>query len=182
MRTGKEMLLAEAGVETTEAQDQDSGASPPSPPAAGKGCEAAAGGGVLGSAVGVAAGGGAAAVSAGAGAAAIPMAPHRRLRQAVLLAHKLLKKEGELEVARRELADLQSRCDESMVGRKGEMKGGQAGEWGWETVQGVVNRTQTLVGGLVCSTPSKLQTNAPRRAQSLRHSLEGAGSAIADIS
>ena len=42
-------------------------------------------------------------------AATIPMAPHRRLRQAVLLAHKLLKKEGELEVARRELADLQSR-------------------------------------------------------------------------
>lgn len=49
-------------------------------------------------------------MSAGGGGAAIPMAPHRRLRQAVLLAHKLLRKERELEVARRELAELQSRC------------------------------------------------------------------------
>ena len=39
----------------------------------------------------------------------IPMAPQRRLRQAVLLAHKLLKKEAELDLAKGELAETQQR-------------------------------------------------------------------------
>ncbi|CAN0463748.1 unnamed protein product, partial [Laminaria digitata] len=45
------------------------------------------------------------------GVGVIPIAPHRRLRQAVLLAHKLLKKEGELEASQRELAELQQRAN-----------------------------------------------------------------------
>eukprot|EP00903_Cladosiphon_okamuranus_P007656 g7424.t1 len=111
MRTGREMLKTDEAIAPEDQQQQqrreyDDRASPKSPPTQATVAAAAASGeGVLGSAIGVAAGGGAAAT-----AATIPMAPHRRLRQAVLLAHKLLKKEGELEVARRELADLQSRA------------------------------------------------------------------------
>lgn len=49
--------------------------------------------------------------SAGGGGPAlvVPTAPHRRLRQAVLLAQKLLRKEGELEIARTELCEVEQR-------------------------------------------------------------------------
>lgn len=48
-------------------------------------------------------------LSVGESALAIPVAPHRRLRQSVLLAQKLLRKEGELETARKELVDIEQR-------------------------------------------------------------------------
>ncbi|CAN0594042.1 unnamed protein product, partial [Ectocarpus sp. 12 AP-2014] len=103
MRTGREMLLEEdgedgAGKEHGQA-DGEHRSSNRSPQQAASPLQSASGG--------LAALPGGSSVSAG-GGAAIPMAPHRRLRQAVLLAHKLLRKERELEVARRELAELQS--------------------------------------------------------------------------
>lgn len=42
-------------------------------------------------------------------AMSLPIAPHRRLRQAVLLAQKLLRKEAELEATRRELTEVEER-------------------------------------------------------------------------
>ena len=150
MRTGREMLKADEAIAQEDQQQQqqqqhgfsrharehDDKASPTSPlaptatTAAAAATAATAGGGVLGAAVGVAAGGGGAAPAA----ATIPMAPHRRLRQAVLLAHKLLKKEGELEVARKELADLQSRypCvrDREQEGGRGGGRGRRRGREG----------------------------------------------------
>lgn len=112
MRTGREILLAEENSQTVRLPQEGEGGRPD--PSAGVPCglEAASstGGGVLGSSVGVSAGGGSAAVAAAVSAVGvIPMAPHRRLRQAVLLAHKLLKKEGELKSSQRELAELQER-------------------------------------------------------------------------
>lgn len=96
MRTGREMLLSE---DQSQNQDQHqptaTGASTSSP------FEAPKEAGFLESSVGAFAGGGATSV--------IPIAPHRRLRQAVLLAQKLLRKEGELEAAKRGLAEVQHR-------------------------------------------------------------------------
>ncbi|CAM9809954.1 unnamed protein product [Ectocarpus sp. 4 AP-2014] len=105
MRTGREMLLEEygengAGKERGQ-EDGEHRVSNLSPQQAASPLQSASGG--------LAALPGGPSVSAGGGRAAIPMAPHRRLRQAVLLAHKLLRKERELEVARRELTEVQSR-------------------------------------------------------------------------
>ncbi|CAB1098646.1 unnamed protein product [Ectocarpus sp. CCAP 1310/34] len=104
MRTGREMLLEEDGEDGAGKEhgqeDGEHRSSNRSPQQAASPLQSASGG--------LAALPGGSGVSAG-GGAAIPMAPHRRLRQAVLLAHKLLRKERELEVAKRELAELQSR-------------------------------------------------------------------------
>eukprot|EP00904_Undaria_pinnatifida_P004070 jgi/Undpi1/13664/HiC_scaffold_9.g03318.m1 len=115
MRTGREILLAEDNGQAIRHNDQSRGGGEggdPKSAGVASGVDAAStGGGVLGSSVGVSAGGGSAAAAAVvAGVEVIPIAPHRRLRQAVLLAHKLLKKEGELEASQRELAELQQRA------------------------------------------------------------------------
>ena len=113
MRTGREILLAEDSSQTVRLprEGEGGGADPSAGVPSGMEAASCTGGGVLGSSVGVSAGGGSAAVAAAAVSAVgvIPMAPHRRLRQAVLLAHKLLKKEGELESSQRQLAELQQR-------------------------------------------------------------------------
>lgn len=116
MRTGREMLRKEE-EEKEQRQSPPAGLSPQDEQsytastdiksAAGVSEDAplqasASGGAVLGSAVGMSTGGGDSAML-------FPMVPHRRLRQAILLAHKLLKKEAELEAARRELVQLQQR-------------------------------------------------------------------------
>lgn len=136
MRTGREMLLlseAEQGRQTQtskknyyyaqqgrqeqvqEDQEQTAGGvadcfeALSSPAAAAAAAAAASTGGLVRSSVGVSVGRGGATTGDGGGEIVIPIAPHRRLRQAVLLAQKLLRREGELEVARKELAEVQQR-------------------------------------------------------------------------
>lgn len=87
MRTGREILLAEEQDHSETPQQQTS-----------------IGDRVSGSLVDVSS-----SASGGRGELMLPTGPKRRLRQAVLLAHKLLQKEAELDVAKRELTDTQQR-------------------------------------------------------------------------
>lgn len=87
MRTGREILLAEEQDHSETPQQQTSVVDR-----------------VSGSMVGVSS-----SATGERGELVLPMGPQRRLRQAVLLAHKLLKKEAELDVVKRELTDTQQR-------------------------------------------------------------------------
>lgn len=87
MRTGRKMLLAEEQDHSETPQQQTSVRDR-----------------VSGSLVDVSS-----SASGERGELVLPTGPQRRLQQAVLLAHKLLKKEAELDVARRELTYTQQR-------------------------------------------------------------------------
>lgn len=119
MRTGREMLIEEQkqkhGGQAEQKQNDDgiSGTSNIQAASSNDGNRGIVGEGAAVGAVG--SGGGVGVTSglslAGDPAVLVPTAPHRRLRQAVLLAQKLLRKEGELELARRQLAEVGERCE-----------------------------------------------------------------------
>lgn len=109
MRAGREMLAEEHKRNEREFSGGEGGTCLVGPDSQGRpskeeGEDAGPGpgtAGVLGSAARVSPGDGAGMM--------LPIAPHRRLRQAVLLAQKLLRKEGELEAARRGLEEVEGR-------------------------------------------------------------------------
>ncbi|CAM9858086.1 unnamed protein product [Discosporangium mesarthrocarpum] len=82
----------------------------------------------------------------------LPTAPQRRMRQAVTLAHKLLKKEGELEAARKGLREAEERAD-SMEKRAERAEGilhnvEQPTKYMVDTIRGKENEVEVLKADL----------------------------------
>lgn len=107
MRTGRELIAEEDKQRRASSNNDMSDSNNPTAPLVAVG-EVSGASGAAGGVGGILSGSGDC-PSGSAPALVVPMAPHRRLRQAVLLAQKLLRKEGELEAARKELIDVEQR-------------------------------------------------------------------------